>query len=382
MWTLVLLIAGWVLLRAATWQPGAPDHTRKPQVAALVTHAPADGTMVAAAMAGPMLAAMPGAMSGRMPELPPDIRAGLSPEVADQVARELPRELAHQLAIETAREMAKAMAPGLAQRLLHERGLDRLVQARVQASVQVSGQSGPARPGGAGYAVRKAPPRRGPAPSAVRVRQSAAAVGIPLDAAGYQSFRLAEGHPFQPAGAAAAATPAVPNPRKGSWLAMLPELLLHPARARQTLAQQGKAFNPSPRISADAWVLQRGGSAGTLSPTGPLVAGTAGYGGSQSGAVLRYRLFLADPHRLSVFLRVSSAVNTPDREATLGLSARPFGSIPIVLQAEARLQNDGSASRLRPAVQAVSQFPPISLPLGLRGEAYAAGAQTRSGLRS
>ena len=369
MWTLVLLIAGWVLLRAATWQPGAPDHTRKPQVAAPVTHAPADGTMVAAAMAGPMLAALP----GPMPELPPDIRAGLSPEVADQVARELPRELAHQLAIETAREMAKAMAPGLAQRLLHERGLDRLVQARVQASVQVSGQSGPARPGGAGYAVRKAPPRRGPAPSAVRVRQSAAAVGIPLDAAGYQSFRLAEGHPVEPAGAAAAATPAVPNPRKGSWLAMLPELLLHPGRVRQTLAQNGRSINPSPRFSADAWFLQRGGSYASTSPTAPLIAGTAGYGGSQSGAVLRYRLFLADPHRLSVFLRATSATNTPDREATLGLSARPFGSIPIVLQAEARLQNDGTASRLRPAVQAISQFPPISLPLGLRGEAYAAG---------
>ena len=139
-WTLVLLIAGWVLLRAATWQPAAPDHARKPQVPALVTHAPADGALVPAAMAGPMLAAMP----GPMPELPADIRAGLSPEVADQVARELPRELAHQLAIETAREMAKAMAPGLAQRLLHERGLDRLVQARVQASVQASAQSGPA----------------------------------------------------------------------------------------------------------------------------------------------------------------------------------------------------------------------------------------------
>ena len=154
---------------------------------------------------------------------------------------------------------------------------------------------------------------------------------------------------------------------------MLPELLLHPGRARQTLAQNGRSFNPSPRVSADAWFLQRGGSYASTSPTAPLVAGTPGYGGSQSGAVLRYRLFLADPHRLSVFLRATSAVNTPDREATLGLSARPFGSIPIVLQAEARLQNDGTASRLRPAVQAVSQFPPISLPLGLRGEAYAAG---------
>ena len=348
-WTLVLMIAGWVLLRAATWQPGLPDQAHKMAGAAQVTRRSDASVAVRVSTAADLYAAT-------TPGLPADLRANLSPEVADQVARELPRELAHQLAIETAREMAKAMAPGLAQRLLHERGLDRLVQVPVRA----------ARPSSAGYALRQAVPRRG------RIRQTSAVGATPSDAADYQSFRLAAGHPVEPS---AAANPAPPPPpqRKGSWLAMLPELLLHPGRARQTLAQNGRSFNPNPRVSADAWFLQRGGSYASVSPTAPLVAGTPGYGGSQSGAVLRYRLFLQDPHRLSVFLRATSAVNTPDREATLGLSARPFGSIPIVLQAEARLQNDGSASRLRPAVQAVSQFPPIALPLGLRGEAYAAG---------
>ena len=352
MWTLVLMIAGWVMLRAATWQPGLPDPAHKPDMVARRSDAP----MVVRASADLLSATTPGSLQG----LPPDVRAGLSPEVADQVARELPRELAHQLAIETAREMAKAMAPGLAQRLLHERGLDRLVQAAV----------GPAAPPLArGHRLALA---RGPAPSAGWIRQSAAVEAAPSNAADYQSFRLSAGHSIEPT---AAATPAAAPPplRKGSWLAMLPELLLHPGRVRQTLARNGRSINPSPRISADAWFLQRGGSYASASPAAPLVAGTAGYGGSQSGAVLRYRLFLQDPHRLSVFLRATSAVNTPDREATLGLSARPFGSIPIVLQAEARLQNDGSASRVRPAVQAVSQFPPIALPMGLRGEAYAAG---------
>ncbi len=373
-WMLVLLIAGWVMLRAATWQPALADLTYKASDATRIARAPpasgavsgqAPGITTASADAQLLAAATPG--------LPPDVRAGLSPEVADQVARELPRELAHQLAIETAREMARQMAPGLAARLLHERGLDRLVQSAAQT-------------GAAGYAARSLPPGRGmdrrvikqmalgPGPGSGGGKRVRVALPTPAEQEDYQSYRLPAGQKVEPAGTRATtapATTATTKPHRGGWLAMLPELLLHPGRARETLAKQGQTFNPSPRISADAWFLLRG--AGAAVPTSPLVAGTAGYGGSQSGAVLRYRLFLADPHRLSVFLRASSATYTPDREATLGLSARPVGSIPIVLQAEARLQSDGNGSRLRPAVQAVSQFPPIALPLGLRGEAYAAG---------
>ena len=367
-WMLVLLIAGWVLLRAATWQPGLPDLGRRLTDTARVTRA-SDAPGVMRASADTDLLAV------EAPALPQDLRAGLSPEVADQVAHELPRELAHQLAIETAREMARAMAPGLAQRLLRERGLDRLVQPA-------------ARTAAAGYAAQIASAhatdrdqvrtlalgrRRGGSGG----KRQTLAPQAPADRSDYQSFRLAAGHSAEPVGSESAPAPAgasgAEKPHRGSWLAMLPELLLHPGRARQALAQQAQAFNPGPRISADAWFLQRGGSAGIATSATPLVAGTPGYGGSQSGAVLRYRLFLQDPHRLSAFLRVSSAVSTPDREATLGLAARPVGSIPIVLQAEARLQSDGNGTRVRPAVQAVSQFPPIALPLGLRGEAYAAG---------
>jgi hypothetical protein len=361
-WMLVLIIAGWVLLRAAAWQPGFAEPVRKStQTGPVSVRAPAEAELLAASTT----------------TLPPDLRTGLSPEVADQVARELPHELPHQLAIETAREMARQMAPGLAQRLLRERGLDRLVQA-------------PALSGGGGRTAMTAqrPDRaqhrqfaRWSGSSGVgrgrsQPTMSVASAASSGDSADYQSFRLpagAQAEPVTSSAAPTAATPAAAPARKGSWLAMLPELLLHPGRARQILAQNGRSITPSPRFSGDAWFLQRGGSYASILPATPLVAGTPGYGGSQSGAVLRYRLFLEDPHRLSVFLRATSATNTPDREAALGLSARPVGSIPIVLQAEARLQSDGNGTRVRPAVQVVSQFPPILLPLGLRGEAYAAG---------
>ena len=39
-WTLVLMIAGWVMLRAATWQPGLPDQAHKPDVVAHRSDAP------------------------------------------------------------------------------------------------------------------------------------------------------------------------------------------------------------------------------------------------------------------------------------------------------------------------------------------------------
>lgn len=392
-WMLVVLIAGWVLLRAATWQSALPDQARKlagsgpgarPSTAPVGTPASADGELLNAAMPG----------------LPQDVRAGLSPEVADEVARELPHELAHQLAIETAREMARAMAPGLAVRLLQERGLGRLAQTAAPV-------------GAAGYETRPVAAARGadrqrprllavalapaPAPAPATVRPAGVKPGFaaPGEQADVRSFRLSAAHKAAPASEDAdtdADTDSSAEPgtkagsrhkaegksRGGSWLAMLPELLLHPGRmrgdgARESLAKQVQSFNPSPRLSADAWLLLRGGSAAAAVPATPLAAGTAGYGGSQSGAVLRYRLFLEDPRRLSAFLRVSSATYTSDREATLGLSARPVGSIPILLQAEARLQSDGNGSRLRPAVQAVSQFPPLALPLGWRGEVYAAG---------
>ncbi len=79
-------------------------------------------------------------------------------------------------------------------------------------------------------------------------------------------------------------------------------------------------------------------------------------------------------HRPSVFLRTTAALNgSNEREAALGLSARPFGRIPVVLAGEARLTFAPGRSMVRPAVFAVTELPPFALPLGFRGEAYAQG---------
>jgi len=153
------------------------------------------------------------------------------------------------------------------------------------------------------------------------------------------------------------------------WLAATALLPLPPLGLRSPEAAGAPAARPTPsaRWSADAWLLLRP-NASTISP-GPRV-GT--YGASQMGAVLRYRIDRDDPHRQSLYVRATSALNgTRQQEAAVGLSARPFARVPVVAMAEGRMVRDGSGVRLKPAVALVSELPPQRLPMGFTGEAYA-----------
>ena len=44
--------------------------------------------------------------------------------------------------------------------------------------------------------------------------------------------------------------------------------------------------------------------------------------------------------------------------------------VPVAVLGEARLQQDMTGTRLRPAVAVVSELPPLALPLGMTGEVY------------
>lgn len=121
------------------------------------------------------------------------------------------------------------------------------------------------------------------------------------------------------------------------------------------------------RWSADSWMLWRRGSAGA--PAGGLL--TPSYGASQAGVVLRYRLAPQSGLRAAAFLRATAALNgSSEREAALGLSARPFARVPIVVAGEARFTATPGGNSVRPAAYAVTELPPFAMPLGLRGEAY------------
>lgn len=121
-----------------------------------------------------------------------------------------------------------------------------------------------------------------------------------------------------------------------------------------------------PRWSADAWLLWRGGAGA--------VGGATFYGASQAGAVVRYRLQAADPHRPVVYLRAAAALAaTAEQDAALGIGLRPLPGMPVMAGLEARLTRSRFATRLHPAVLAVSELPPVGLPFKLVGDLYAQG---------
>lgn len=157
--------------------------------------------------------------------------------------------------------------------------------------------------------------------------------------------------------AAAASEQQAPS-RVGTAILPLPPMGIDPRGPRPAA--------PLPRWSGDGWLLLRRGT-GSIAP-GPL-AGT--YGASQAGAVIRYRMDPASPHRPAAYLRATAALNgSREQEAALGLSARPLPRMPLVAMAEARILREGQGVRVRPAVAVVSELPPQRLPLGFTGEAY------------
>lgn len=137
-----------------------------------------------------------------------------------------------------------------------------------------------------------------------------------------------------------------------------------PQAAPLLLAGGGSAPARS-RWSADAWLLWRDDT------STPVLTGQPSYGRSQAGAVLRYRLAEGGLGP-QAFMRASAALSGPrDGEVAIGLSARPLPALPVRVAGEARAYQTARGTEVRAAAYAVTELAPVSLPLGLRGEAYA-----------
>jgi len=120
------------------------------------------------------------------------------------------------------------------------------------------------------------------------------------------------------------------------------------------------------RWSADGWLLVRDDS------VTPFLSGRPSYGRSQAGALVRYGLAAASPHRPQAYLRASAALaGEREREVALGLSARPLGGLPLRVAVEARLGETDRGTRASPAAYAVTELAPFRLPAGMRAEIYA-----------
>lgn len=147
--------------------------------------------------------------------------------------------------------------------------------------------------------------------------------------------------------------------------------------------EEGSGFTPPPllqapaetdgsRWSGDAWLLWREGL-GPVRATNGFVA--PAYGARQVGAVLRFRLIPSSPAQPSLYLRASKALErSRDEELAAGFSLRPLRELPLTLGAELRATRvPGGPFTLRPAALAVTQLPPLQLPLRSEAEAYVQG---------
>ncbi|MGV2495425.1 hypothetical protein [Pelagerythrobacter aerophilus] len=146
-------------------------------------------------------------------------------------------------------------------------------------------------------------------------------------------------------------------------------LLRARAAAPASRARPPLAVRKPDRWSFDAWLLLRPGETGEAAPGGRL----ASYGASQAGAVIRYHLAPGSPHRPAAYARATQALAAgKESEFAAGLAARPFAAVPVSVYSELRVTRHGGGEvELRPATFAVTELPPVDLPLGLRGEAYA-----------
>lgn len=127
------------------------------------------------------------------------------------------------------------------------------------------------------------------------------------------------------------------------------------------------AQRKSNRWSLDTWALLRRETGGGISP-GVL---PATYGGSQTGAVMRFRVDRTSPHWPSIYARTSTALGEVRENAVaLGFSARPFPDVPLIAAVEGRMTDQIGGTRFQPAAFVYTLLPPAQLPGKLRSEAY------------
>ena len=124
------------------------------------------------------------------------------------------------------------------------------------------------------------------------------------------------------------------------------------------------------RVAASAWLLARGGPAGTLSG-GQL-------GASQAG--LRVTYALGEARKVSLAARLAAPLAGRGREAAVGLEWQPT-RLPVRFVAEQRFVLDGG--RGGPTLGVIAGYGPGEIARGVRLEAYGqAGAIARAGIEA
>lgn len=171
--------------------------------------------------------------------------------------------------------------------------------------------------------------------------------------------------------------PQQPAPRRARLVEQPPDpviiLAAHVAPGLQTvriplaLAPPTSVRGPG-RLNGSAWLLVRGGPAGTVSG-GQL-------GASQGG--MRFTYALGERRRVALAARIAAPLKGRGREIALGVDWQPT-TLPIRLIAEQRFVLDGG--RGGPTVGVIAGYGPSEIARGVRIEAYGqGGAIARGGI--
>lgn len=137
--------------------------------------------------------------------------------------------------------------------------------------------------------------------------------------------------------------------------------LSSPAAPPETSAERSRWW-------VDGWALWREGSGFARAPSTSLLSG---YGGSQAGAMVRYRFTDQSPRDPFAYARVSRAlVEGGEAEVAVGIGARPILGLPLTLQGELRLTDARTRALVRPVILAVTEFPVARITERIEAEAY------------
>ena len=205
--------------------------------------------------------------------------------------------------------------------------------------------------------------------------------------AGERVYRTPATASLQPPSALPLSKPTAPVSRLSQvlpqWSGPSPATMSTAIAAVQPTGTAGRAarpyiVQPSPIIPARgaspwrlaAWAAWRQGSGLPKVANGPR---PASYGGTQLGALLQFDL-ANGPRRPALHVRATYAPDRPRQsEIAAGAGLRPVASVPVRILGEVRATRGGGQVEVRPAVLAVTEFPPVKLPLGLIAEGYAQG---------
>ena len=148
----------------------------------------------------------------------------------------------------------------------------------------------------------------------------------------------------------------------------LPPLVSHDFRNANVIALNRAPFAKQRAWSFDAWLLVRTGFARTNS----FGLGASTFGGSQTGAVLRFALDADSPTKPVAYMRaVRSLDDADDGHLAVGMGAKPIAAVPIDVHLEGRAYLKRGNAQIAPAAFVSGGIDEVVPQLGASVRGYA-----------